>query len=502
MFTGFNLPKGLLEAASTIDTENKKQDALFRGLMEEYGITHTDELAEEKIPEFLSKGESLLGEKYLGFNSLKSKLAAKGTRNPAAVAAEIGRNKYGTSKFNKAAATGHKLRTEEVLDESVTRKHFQQVADVIKAHPDQDKRNELAKHHADIFKKQNPRFDHGRFYKAAGATLTEESINEVSKKTLGSYIGKAQDSVVDHAWTRNNKVADLINYPLLGKEIQKDIDHHERKMNKRVDGVALAAKKLRKEEPISEGTQEGHSYGEQNKLVVSAINTFGTGQHPEATKNNLHLFGKGYVKGVLKRALPKAHPDYQKHIGNLIDSLKEASNEKPGIPHLDESPLETEKEVKQNFQEEPKDPPFDADKKHVNWKASDHSRAKWLAKAALQKYKNKKETGVDADREAAIKDRPEKAKEYGKVNEASNEEPGIPHLEEAVEFKNGDRVRVSMGPHKANVHEIIHDHGDGTYNIRPMTRGKIKYRLGAVRAKAGDMTKVALQPWPDTVKKK
>lgn len=67
---------------------------------------------------------------------------------------------------------------EEDLDEAVSRKHFQQVADVIKAHPDQEKRNELAKHHAEIFKKQNPRFDHGRFYTAAGAKLNEEEIAE------------------------------------------------------------------------------------------------------------------------------------------------------------------------------------------------------------------------------------------------------------------------------------------------------------------------------------
>ena len=60
------------------------------------------------------------------------------------------------------------------IDETMTRKHFQQVADVIKAHPDQEKRNELAKHHADIFKASNPRFDHGRFYAAAGANIKEE----------------------------------------------------------------------------------------------------------------------------------------------------------------------------------------------------------------------------------------------------------------------------------------------------------------------------------------
>ena len=57
----------------------------------------------------------------------------------------------------------------EQLDETPTRKHFQQVADVIRTHPDAAKRKELAAHHAGIFKTQNPRFDHKRFYAAANA---------------------------------------------------------------------------------------------------------------------------------------------------------------------------------------------------------------------------------------------------------------------------------------------------------------------------------------------
>lgn len=57
----------------------------------------------------------------------------------------------------------------EQLDEQPTRKHFQQVANIIKTHPDAAKRRELAAHHAGIFKAQNPRFDHKRFYAAAGA---------------------------------------------------------------------------------------------------------------------------------------------------------------------------------------------------------------------------------------------------------------------------------------------------------------------------------------------
>lgn len=61
----------------------------------------------------------------------------------------------------------------ELSEGGPTRKHFQQVADLIKEIPDAAKRKELAQHHAGIFKAQNPRFDHSRFYKAAGVEVNE-----------------------------------------------------------------------------------------------------------------------------------------------------------------------------------------------------------------------------------------------------------------------------------------------------------------------------------------
>jgi hypothetical protein len=42
------------------------------------------------------------------FKALKNKLAAKGAINPAALAAFIGRKKYGKTKFQKLAAKGKK----------------------------------------------------------------------------------------------------------------------------------------------------------------------------------------------------------------------------------------------------------------------------------------------------------------------------------------------------------------------------------------------------------
>lgn len=46
---------------------------------------------------------------YVGFDKLKSKLGGK-VSNPGAVAASIGRKKYGAKKFNKAAASGTKMK--------------------------------------------------------------------------------------------------------------------------------------------------------------------------------------------------------------------------------------------------------------------------------------------------------------------------------------------------------------------------------------------------------
>lgn len=46
---------------------------------------------------------------YMGFKKLEHSLEGK-VRNPGAVAASIGRKKYGKARFQHAAATGHSLK--------------------------------------------------------------------------------------------------------------------------------------------------------------------------------------------------------------------------------------------------------------------------------------------------------------------------------------------------------------------------------------------------------
>ena len=77
--------------------------------------------------------------------------------------------------------------SEEELNEAATRKDFRMVADLLKSIPDIAKRTELAMHHADIFKKQNPRFKKEMFLAAAGVDTTP--IKDVEDEVL---VGEAE----------------------------------------------------------------------------------------------------------------------------------------------------------------------------------------------------------------------------------------------------------------------------------------------------------------------
>lgn len=69
---------------------------------------------------------------------------------------------------NVAITNGAVEKNEGEMDESMTRQHFQYVADMLKNIEDVTKRGEYAQHHSAIFQHFNPRFDHDKFMQAAG----------------------------------------------------------------------------------------------------------------------------------------------------------------------------------------------------------------------------------------------------------------------------------------------------------------------------------------------
>lgn len=75
--------------------------------------------------------------------------------------------KITVGKTSKKKVAGGLREDAEELDETVTRKHFKLAADTIKSLPE-DKRKEHAELHANMYAKENPRFNRAKFMEACG----------------------------------------------------------------------------------------------------------------------------------------------------------------------------------------------------------------------------------------------------------------------------------------------------------------------------------------------
>lgn len=80
----------------------------------------------------------------------------------------INKSDYDPKKHNLAEENNM------TLEESVSRKHFREVANTVRAIEDPAKRQEFADHHADIFSHANPRFSHDKFHAACGTKTRSE----------------------------------------------------------------------------------------------------------------------------------------------------------------------------------------------------------------------------------------------------------------------------------------------------------------------------------------
>ena len=98
------------EVEQSEQAEAIEEELVFEELADEDVAVIIQTLSEEEFNEELSEDDEIsLTEKYIGFAKLKGQLARKpGVKNPAAVAAAIGRKKYGKEKFQKMAAAGKK----------------------------------------------------------------------------------------------------------------------------------------------------------------------------------------------------------------------------------------------------------------------------------------------------------------------------------------------------------------------------------------------------------
>jgi hypothetical protein len=124
---------------------------------------------------------------------------------------------------------------------------------------------------------------------------------------------------------------------------------------------------------------------------------------------------KPYEKEAMQAKIGQSHKALMQHHSELNED-----SYNPKLSHkgkmLDEVPVETMKQVKMVNQEEAEEePPFEPTRK-VNWKASKQSRAKWLAKAAMEKMKKK-----SMKEEEAVKPGAQYAKKVSVPEEVSEE---------------------------------------------------------------------------------
>jgi hypothetical protein len=179
--------------------------------------------------------------------------------------------------IKKAEAKKKKL-DEEQLDES-TRKHFQMVADLIKRHDSQDKRNELASHHSEIFSKQNPRFDKAKFFKASGAEMPKQ-MDEAAYSAKAARAGKDIGKPVKMFSKIAKKAGERYGSEERGKKVAgavlAKIRAKHMKEEEQIEEKHLTAAETSKKEELAKKMKKGDwakRYGERGKSVMYATAT-------------------------------------------------------------------------------------------------------------------------------------------------------------------------------------------------------------------------------------
>jgi len=127
-------------------------------------------------------------------------------------------------------------KNEGEMDESMSRQHFQYVADLLKDIEDPIKRAEYAKHHSAIFQHFNPRFDHAKFMAAAGVN---EAVEEGKVK---SWLMDLESDAVDmtrEAFIKKHGQSQAHVWDRVQKQ-EKENEGKEMKKNKVNESVVIA----------------------------------------------------------------------------------------------------------------------------------------------------------------------------------------------------------------------------------------------------------------------
>jgi len=220
------------------------------------------------------------------------------------------------------------------IDEAMTKKHFQHVADTLKQIEDPKKRAEYAKHHSAIFQHSNPRFDHAKFMKAAGVDEMEEGRvkdwlmdleSDANEMTRDEFIKKHGQSQA-HVWDKTNQE----NKENEGKEIDevsKDTLH--RYVNKAAVSAAHNAHNQAKGYNTMTGEPQDKAKHKLDKRLVgikTAADKLSTKTEEGKAKPDFLDFDKdGNTKEPMKKAIKDKEKKLNESVVIATDNPQEAA---------------------------------------------------------------------------------------------------------------------------------------------------------------------------------
>jgi len=135
------------------------------------------------------------GDKLEGWVAMKLTTASEGISSAKHYLDYKNFERHAAEHFDLAESRRYGLR------EAVARKDFKLVADLIKRHSDAGARHHMAKHHADVFAKMDPKFNRGMFFTAANAKEQHKNADahpfssKQKKKTVKESFDNAEQDL-------------------------------------------------------------------------------------------------------------------------------------------------------------------------------------------------------------------------------------------------------------------------------------------------------------------
>ena len=196
--------------------------------------------AQGSVMQGVNSVEARLNEKYMGFKKTVAAVAKGGADNPEAVAASIGRKKYGKAAFQKAAAAGKKMgEGEEQFDEEretlATKKGtiYKGGKYGTEYDPSDEEKKDKPKHVPKTGQKGRPKKDKPASFDAPKGDIFGRTTGEVPKGKKGTKIkGKGNIDTVDESRsTVRNMVLESVNFKRMMDEANMTLDEMLECMN-------------------------------------------------------------------------------------------------------------------------------------------------------------------------------------------------------------------------------------------------------------------------------